>query len=474
MKSWENGSAVDLSFDQGSFKDPDGRVFEYRGDVFRSLSSAAVERMRALEANGTLAELTDSGLLISSRLVESAEVGLSDADIGDTVMRHERIPVLTYPFEWSFDMLRDGALVTLDLLQKCLERDLMLKDATAFNVAFHAGGMRFFDTLSIESHTEGAPWDGYAQFCREFLFPLMLTSYRAVEFQPWLRGSLNGIPVRHFARLLGLRDKLRGPVMKHVVLQAKLESSFANTDAEMRSSFKSMKFSKPMIAANAAGLAKTLRGLSYEAGDSVWGNYAASHSYSADDEQVKRQFVERGVTRLAPDSVVDLGGNIGDYSLLVAPHVNRALCVDIDPACINTLYRRLRDGGPDNVIPIVGDLLNPTPALGWGLAERRDLFSRIRSDAFLALALVHHLAIGGNVPLAHVIETLHRIAPTGIVEWVDKDDAMVQRMLRNRTDVFDDYNWSAFRRELERYFAIVDTVETHGGARRLCLLEPRG
>ncbi|MEK9833762.1 MAG: class I SAM-dependent methyltransferase [Rhodospirillaceae bacterium] len=460
-----------MEFDPGSFKDPEGRVFEHRGEVFRTLSSAAATRMRALEEDGTLAALTDSGLLVASQLAESSDVGLSDAGVGDTVMRHDRIPVLTYPFEWSFDMLRDGALVTLELLQQCLDRDLMLKDATAFNVAYHAGGMRFFDTLSIEAHAEGAPWDGYAQFCREFLFPLMLTSYRAVEFQPWLRGTLAGIPVRPFARLLGMRDKLRAPVLKHVVLQAKLERSFADTDTEMRASFKTMKFSKPMIAANAAGLAKTLRGLKYEAGDSVWGNYAESHSYSADDEQVKRQFVEQGITRLAPGSVVDLGGNIGNYSLLVAPHVERALCVDIDPACINNLYRRLRDGGPENVVPIVGDLLNPTPALGWGLAERRDLFARIRSDAFLALALVHHLSIGGNVPLANVVETLRRIAPTGIVEWVDKEDAMVQRMLRNRTDVFDAYTWEVFCGELERHFSIIDTVETHGGARRLCLLQ---
>jgi len=464
---------VDLQFDPGSFKDPDGRIFEYQGNIYRTLSASAAERMRARVADGTLAALIDQGLLIDSELVGASDVGLADADLGETVMRHARIPVLTYPSEWSFDMLRDAALVTLDLLQQGLERDLMLKDATAFNVAFHDGRMKFFDTLSIDDYTEGAPWDGYAQFCREFLFPLMLTSYRGIEFQPWLRGSLSGIPVRTFARLLSLREKLRGPVVKHVVLQAKLDRSFADTDTEMRSSFKTMKFSKPMIVANVAGLSKTLRKLSYEAGDSVWGDYASSHSYSAEDATTKRQFVDQAVDHLSPSTVVDLGGNIGDYSFLVAPKVDRVLCVDIDPACINTLYRRIRDGGPTNVVPIVGDLLNPTPALGWNLTERRDLFERIRSESFFALALVHHLAIGGNVPLPRVVETLHRIAPSGVVEWVDKQDAMVQRMLRNRTDVFADYTWDVFRTELERRFNIVKTVETHDGARRLCLLEPR-
>ncbi|MBT6537426.1 MAG: class I SAM-dependent methyltransferase [Rhodospirillaceae bacterium] len=464
---------MNLNFDPGSFKDPDGRIFEHQGSIYRTLSPGAVARMRACLADGTLGALIDQELLIESTLISTAEIGLADAGLGETVMQHARIPVLTYPSEWSFDMLRDAALVTLDLLQQCLDRDLMLKDATAFNVAFHDGRMQFFDTLSIDDYVEGAPWDGYAQFCREFLFPLMLTSYRGIEFQPWLRGSLSGIPVRAFARLLSLREKFRGPVLKHVVLQAKLDRSFADTDTEMRSSFKTMKFSKPMIAGNVAGLSKTLRKLGYEAGDSVWGDYASSHSYSAEDETTKRQFVDQAVDHLSPSTIVDLGGNIGDYSLLVAPKVDRVLCVDIDPACINTLYRRIRDGGPGNVIPIVGDLLNPTPALGWNLTERRDLFERIRSESFFALALVHHLAIGGNVPLPRVVETLHRIAPSGVVEWVDKQDAMVQRMLRNRTDVFEDYTWDVFRLELERRFNIVKTVETHNGARRLCLLEPR-
>lgn len=473
MTAQDVGSAVDLEFDPGSFKDPDGRIFEYQGSIYRTLSSDALIRMRARELDGTLGVFINQGLLIESALVGSAEVGLGGAGVGETVMRHARIPVVTYSSEWSFDMLRDAALVTLELLQKCLEKDLIIKDATAFNVTFRDGRMQFFDTLSIDDYTPGAPWDGYAQFCREFLFPLMLTSYRGIEFQPWVRGSLLGIPVRTFARFLGPREKLRFPVIKHVVLQAKLDRGFAHTDSEVRSSFKTMNFSKSMIAANVTGLLGTIRKLNYEAGDSVWGDYADSHSYSAEDETTKRQFVDQAVTQLSPSTVVDLGGNIGEYSFLAASKVDRVLCVDIDPACINTLYRRIRDGGPTNVVPIVGDLLNPTPALGWNLTERRDLFERIRSDSFFALALVHHLAIGGNVPLPRVVETLYRIAPSGVVEWVDKQDAMVRRMLRNRTDVFENYTWDAFRTELERRFHIVKTVETHNGARRLCLLAPR-
>lgn len=461
-------------FDPGSFKDPEGRVFAHRGGIYRTLSQAAATRMRRLQDDGTLADLEARGWLIASRVADAATEGLSTASVGDSVMRHDRIETQTYPFEWSFDMLRDAALVTLDLIAHGLGRSLILKDSTAYNLAFHDGRMVFFDTLSIEPYEDGAPWDGYAQFCREFLFPLLLTSYRGVEFHPLVRGTLSGLPVRQFARLMGIRDTVRPGVLKHVVLQAKLERSFKDTDAEMRSSFQTMKFSGAMIAANVAGLRKLISGLSYSAGDSIWGDYAASHSYNASDEAVKREFVSAAVDRLAPGQLIDLGGNIGDYSLLVADRVARVLCVDIDPACVNTLYRRVREGGVTNVVPIVGDLLNPSPALGWNLTERRDLFTRVRSDAFLALALVHHLCIGGNIPLVQVVEALHRIAPSGVVEWVDKEDAMVRRMLRNRPDVFSDYTWETFRAELSRWFTVAETAETHGGARRLCLLLPKG
>ena len=168
--------------------------------------------------------------------------------------------------------------------------------------------------------------------------------------------------------------------------------------------------------------------------------------------------------------MVDLGGNTGTYSLEVASVVDQVVCVDIDPVAINRLYHRLRGNGVVNVLPLIGNLLEPTPSSGWNLKERKSLLVRLQSDAFLALALIHHLCIGGNVPIPQVVEVLHGLAPAGVVEWVDKRDPMVQRMLLNRSDVFADYTWELFKLEVEKVFKIVAIEETHGGSRRLCLL----
>ena len=458
------------NYDSGSFKDPEGRVFEHNGMILRTLSPGASKRMLALEQDGVLSRLSDRGLLIESKLVRAEDLGCDFVGISELVMQHAKIPVVSYPSEWSFDMMRDAALVTLDMLMDCIDKDLTLKDGTAFNVTFHEGRMQFFDTLSIDGYVEGTPWEGYTQFCREFLFPLMLTSFRGIEFQPFMKGSIGGIPVHDMSRLLAFPEKFRLSVLKHVILQNKLDRSFAGTEKDMRSSFEGIKFSSGMIRSNARSLRKTISSLQYRAQGSVWGDYESNNSYSAGDSGTKKTFILEAVKKIQPGRVVDLGGNTGTYSLEVASVVDQVVCVDIDPVAINRLYHRLRGSSVVNVLPLIGNLLDPTPSSGWNLKERRSLLVRLRSDAFLALALVHHLCIGGNVPIPQVVEVLHGLAPAGVVEWVDKSDPMVQRMLRNRSDVFVDYTWECFRLEVEKLFKIVAIEETHGGSRRLCLL----
>jgi ribosomal protein L11 methylase PrmA len=461
------------AFDPGSFKDPEGRVFLAHEQVYRTLSPAAAKRMTELAASGTIAEFVAAGLLVPSNLVAAAGAGLDPATVGETVMWHERVPLVSYPFEWSFEMLRDGALLTLDLLESCLNKNLTLKDATAYNVVPYNGGMVFFDTLSIDRYVPGSPWEGYSQFCREFLFPLMLTAYRGVEFQAWFRGGLDGIPVSDFARMLAWTDMFRGGVLKHVILQSKLEKSFANRDVKVRANFDASTFSKDLILANVRNLRGLIKKLRYRAGDSEWIGYATENSYTDEAARQKGEFVERAVKKIGPRRVVDLGGNTGDFSLIAARHAKLVTTIDIDATCIDALYRRGKSLGVTNVVPMVGNLLNPTPGLGWGLCQRQPLFGRIRSDAFLGLALIHHLRIGGNVPLEACLDQFREIAPAGVLEWVGRDDSMVKQMLRNRADVFTDYEWCTFETLVRERFVLSEVVESHDGARKLCLLLPR-
>lgn len=456
------------AFDPASFRDPEGKVFAYQGRIYRALSPTALARMERLESEGHLAALAETGLHVPSTLVATSEVGLDPAQFGDKVIAHDRVAVITYPYEWSFEMLRQAALVTLDLLAWCLDRKLILKDATAYNAALHNGRMVFIDLLSIDDYRDGQLWDGYSQFCRELLFPLMLTAYKEVDFQRWFRGTMTGIEARELAGFMSLRDRLRPGVFKHAVLQSWLDRQYGKQDVSVKSMAKEASLPITAIKANVAGLRKVVAGLTSKASASIWKDYVDTHSYSKAEEEQKGRFVTASLEQAKPRQVVDLGANTGHYSRIAAAHADLVIAAEADPACVDAVFKSLADDQAGaQIVPLVLDITNPSPALGWRLQERRALPDRIDSDFFLALALIHHLCIARNIPLDQFVESLTTYGQAGVVEWVDKADDMVVRLLRNRSDVFEDYTRERFETYLARHFSILATEESHGGNRCL-------
>jgi hypothetical protein len=209
----------------GSFRDPESRVFYAGDDVFRALSPDGLSDFEALEA---------TGLLDGERVVPTERAdGIADA--GDllvhrpaAVLRHERIPFVSYPYEWTFSMLKDAALLQLDLLLEALGHDMVLKDSTPYNVQFKGARPTFVDVGSFERLREGEPWVGYRQFCMLYLYPLLLQSAKGVPFQPWLRGSIDGITPGQMRALMSFRDRFRKGVFTNVFLHAKLEERYAD------------------------------------------------------------------------------------------------------------------------------------------------------------------------------------------------------------------------------------------------------
>jgi hypothetical protein len=108
------------------------------------------------------------------------------------------------------------------------------------------------------------------------------------------------------------------------------------------------------------------------------------------------------------------------------------------------------------LLPLCLDLANPSPAQGFAHREREAWLARSRCDVLLALALVHHLAIGNNLPLTQIAELFAAIAPEAIVEFVPKSDAKVQQLLASREDIFADYDRAGFEKAFARYFELVE------------------
>lgn len=459
--------AADSLRDRGSFRDPDGFIVRQSGRIFRVVLPSAVERWRQFAASGLAAELQSAGMLIPTHEVGvHALASESQLPDGAIVLEHERIPFVSYPYEWSFDMLRDAALLQLDIVERSLKHGWILKDASAYNVQFRGVKPLFIDVLSFAPLREGEPWAGYNQFCRMMLYPLMLEAYKRVFFQPWLRSELEGIDPVVFGHMFHGRERFRPGVLSHVVAQAYLQRKFAGADYSVRRQIKSAGMTPEMISRNVRKLKKLLLDLHLPKESTTWSDYSRTH-YADKALARKEAFVSESIAGRHFELVWDLGCNDGRFSRIIGDAADTVIAMDSDAGSVNRLYRELRAEGRTNIVPLLINVANPSPAQGWASRERASLVERGKPELTLALALVHHLVISANVPLGALLEWLSEITGDLVIEFISKEDAMVQRLLLNKDDTYSDYNREAFERYLQQYFRVTSRVELPGGTRFL-------
>ncbi len=458
--------------DGGSFRDPDGKVFQFGGKVLRALSAEGTADWTAVEQSGLLERLVKSGDVVETSNASAAELdAIQGADPDGqwvAALVHERLPFVSYAYEWTFSMLRDAALLQLRVTREALAAGLALKDATPYNVQWRGARPVFIDVGSFERAREGEPWLGYRQFCMLFLYPMLLESYKGVPFQPWLRGSLEGIHPSEARALLRGRDTLRGGVLKHVALHAKLERSHAGGDKDVRKELKEAGFQKDLIEANLKSLEKLVSGLEAPLGATEWSAYGTTCSYSQDDTRAKEEFVRRAVMRRSRLLVWDLGCNDGRYSRIAAEGSAYTIALDADAGVVERLYLALKQECSSTILPLLGDVADPSPGLGWLGRERLPLEERGSPDLVLALALVHHLVIGRTIPMHALVDWFAGLGGELVVELPDPEDEMVRRLLsRKREGAHPDYTRKEFESALKSRFEIVDSVELPSGTRAL-------
>jgi hypothetical protein len=465
-----------LELEPASFRDPASTVAYLDGRVLRWLTKEGADDFEALAAAPFYEPAMADGRLVRTRPVPAEELAASvrgDAWVG--ALEHERIPLVTYPYEWTFSMLRDAALVHLDLLLAALEAGLTTKDGYAYNLAFVGAQPVFLDVGSFTRVRPGEPWAGYRQFCQTMLYPLLLQAHKDVAFQPWLRGRLQGIPPQELARLLGGADRLKPGVLKHVALHGALERRYSGARAQdTQKELRAAGFSTEMQRATVAGIRKLVAKLEWGRSASEWKDYQQTSSYTDAEREQKAAFVERAVAGAGAGLVLDLGGNDGTYSRVAARHADYVVCADGDDLVLDGLYRSLRRQGERKILPAYLDLADPSPGLGWRGRERAGFFDRARPDAVLALALLHHLAITANVPLPELVDWLAGFGGRLVVEFVDPADPMADRLLANKPPgMHGDYRRPVFERLLEARFQVVERQELPSGTRTLYHATPR-
>jgi len=453
--------------DPGSFRDSSGFVFRREGVLYRQVNATFADEWEAALEAGILARWQRGGLLVGHEIIaldNAAEPAQAYA-----VLRPDPIPFISYPYEWTFGQLKDAALLTLDLQEDAERSGFTLRDASAYNIQFRGARPLLIDSLSLERRNGDEPWQAYRQFCQHFVAPLALMARRDVRCGLMLRDHVDGIPLDLAATLLPGRTRLSTGLGSHIHLHARAQRSLADGDASPRTA----SMGATRRAALLDSLRRTIQGLTWNPRGTEWADYDRQTNYTDEGTRAKEALVAEMLRDAGGEVVWDLGANVGRFSALAAGLGRRVVAWDVDPAASERHYQQLKAAGTTNVLPLVQDLVNPSPGLGWAGSERAAFIDRSDADVVLALALVHHLAISNNVPLDWIADFFARLAPAAIVEFVPKDDAMVQRLLRARRDVFPDYTAEGFKRAFERRFRIAAQAVIEDSSRVLYRLERR-
>jgi ribosomal protein L11 methylase PrmA len=454
--------------DGGSFRDPAGHVYQLDGRILRTVSERAAGDYEYVRDCGLLHRGADAGWLVQTKEVGREEAGAWGKD-ARYLLEHPRLPFISYPYEWSFPALKAAALLHLDIQLMALEEDVSFSDASAYNVQFLGSRPIFIDVLSFRRYRAGEFWIGHRQFCEQFLNPLLLRALLGVPYNAWYRGGLEGITAQQLNRVLPFRQKLSWNVMSQVLLPARWQQRATEKLADDRiARLRERQLSRTAY----LGLLKQLRDWiarlePLDTGRTVWGEYETSHTYASEEETAKRSFVAQFVEQTRPAMLWDLGCNAGAYSeLALEAGAAGVIGFDSDHGALERAFARAQSRQL-NFQPLFLDAADPSPGQGWNGVERRALQARAEAQAVLALAFVHHLAIGRNIPLDQVVHWIVSLAPAGIIEFVQKSDPTVRQMLALREDIFDHYTVEVFVAALESRCRVVRSQEVSGTGRTL-------
>lgn len=449
-----------MTVESGSFRDPSGQVFFYKNGVYRSVFAPGINDYEAGKKNGIYEELFQKGYLIRHE-----EVDVDIAPQGTRYcLKYPRLPMVSYPWEWCFSLLKDAAILHLDMMEFLLPKGFWLRDASAFNVQYDGSGVRFIDTLSLGKKPMDSPWVAYKQFCSHFLAPLATAAHCDIRTFGLWRNYIDGFPLDLSVNMLPPLKKYNPRLFMHLTLHSRFqENADKQEDLKKTRPRKKQKVSDVSLLGIIRSLRKSINQLKWKAGSKIWANYGAIRTYENRDVTEKATYVREIINRLNPQMVWDLGGNKGEYSLIAAEKGAFVVSIDGDPACSEYIYREITSTEKGRrVLPLTMDLANPSPGLGWENQERSDLTERGPADLVLALALVHHLVFSANVPFSLIARWFARLTDHLLVEFVPPGDPMVKKLTENRPEHLP-YSEEEFKFGFGTYFEFVGDRQLDNG-----------
>ncbi len=432
------------SIEPSSFKDSAGFVYYQNGKVYRDVLNSFLLNYNAVKSKGIYNSLIENKFLFPFKELN---------ENGNIRLESEKIALITYPYEWGFQQMKEGAIFQLELIEKCLNQGAMLKDASPFNIQFINGNPIFIDVLSIDEYVSDKPWQAYKQFCEMFLAPLLLSAYFPENWNKELQINLEGISLKKTAALLPLKARLSSLALIHIIWHSKFQMKGKGSGE--------VKMPKQKVLSILSHLKMGIKELKKYSPSKQWTNYQQQLPYTTDQFQLKSDTVKQWINKSYYKLVLDIGAN---HSLFVNHLQYRAddiLVIDNDDAVVDSLFKEKKE----RVSALHVDISLPSPALGLLLNERKSFTERVRPDLTLALAVIHHLFHSRNIPMNRLAELFAEYSKELIIEFVSENDEQFQ-LIKNVNNKHP-YNKNLFEEEFEKYFSIDKVVEVKSGKRFL-------
>lgn len=465
----------------GSFRDPVNRVYEFgpkdaANRILRGVDKDALKAFQELSDQNFYQTLVANGDVVATNLLNKDDPAAASvlAEGWAGVLEHETVPFVSYPYEWTFSMLKDAALLQLRILETALENGWTLKDATPYNVQFVGSKPKFIDIPSFEPWVKGEPWVGYRQFCAMFLTPLLLKSHLGIDHLSIMRSNLDGLSAPEAIKYFRGLSKFKKGVLSHIAFPARVENAIA---AKERDDVPIQKRAQPkqsvaMVVGLVQSLSRLVSKLKSDIEHTDWSHYDKTHSYQDADFDAKKAFVEKNAAHKSRDYIWDIGCNTGTFSRICSPHCKHVISLDGDHNAVEQLYLREKNNADSNLLPMVMNLANISPGQGWAGSERLAFDDRKSPDLVLCLALIHHIRLSANIPNALFLKWLRSLNSDVVIEFVNREDEMVVKLLTNKKEQYEDYNLESFVDEAEQLFTIRDRAPLKGGKREIFYLEP--
>ncbi|MFL1011266.1 class I SAM-dependent methyltransferase [Flavisericum labens] len=448
-----------------SFRDPSGYIFVDNGVVKRRIEPIYFDQYKALKKRGLYKKLFSAGLLVEHNELHSTST--------EIIIQPEQIPFITYPYEWSLNQYKEAALLTLRIQKFCLDNDMSLKDASAFNVTFHNGKATFIDTLSFDFYHENEPWRAFKQFVSHFLGPLLLAKYHGAPMLQLMSAFIDGIPVKVLASMLPSKTKINPFIYSNVHLLAKYENNFKD---DYQGKTKTSSLSKKSQLNIIKSLYNFIKKIDLKE-SSEWGDYYSKVNYTESAFIQKSKIINSWVESLNVKTLIDIGGNDGTFVRQISSDLDQVLVCDIDNNAVNFNYNTLKANGETHITPFVLDVLSPSPAIGFNNKERQSFLERIKAfkpELTMALAVIHHMSLSGNIPFEMSAKFFASFSKYLIIEFPKRDDSWVKRLLNSKREFkehFDFYNIKSFEEVYTGHFSIVEKVEINDSERVMYLLK---